>query len=367
MRVLFLIDSLVAGGKERQMIELLKGLKTEPDAVCEVAVLSNVVQYEAFSRLGVPAHFLPRTWRHDLSIVPRLRRVMRRFRPDIVHSWNSMCSIYGAPLALACGAKFVEGSIRSAPANVTLRDTDYFRSRLTRPLAHVVVANSAAGLAAYRVPKGRGVAIHNGFDLSRLEGLPSPDEVRRALGISTQHVVGMVASFSQGKDYDSFFEMARIVGARRNDTTFVAIGDGETRAACARATETDPNIRILGRRDDVESIVNIFSVGVLASNASVHGEGISNAIMEYMALGKPVVATDCGGNDELVDEGRTGFLVADKDVPALVERVSRLLDDRALRGELGERGRGRLREEFGLERMTRRYMDLYRGLLGGRE
>lgn len=365
MRVLHIIDSLAGGGKERQLVELLKGLSSEPDIVCHAAVMSNVIEYEDFFRLEAGTTILPRRSRYDISMFSRVHAVMRSFRPDIVQSWNTMCSVYAVPLAKLVGAKFVDGFVRTVAASRTLRDPDFFRSRFTLPFTDLVIGNSRAGLSSYSIPKAKTMCIYNGFDRARVARLADTETIRRSLKIETEHVVGMVATFSRFKDYDTFFEAARHLCAER-DVTCVAVGAGprfeEYRARLAQ----HPRIRLLGRRDDVESIVNIFSVGVLTSNTDTHGEGISNAIMEYMALGKPVIATDCGGNGELVVEGRTGYLIGSGDVAALTERAQRLLDDPALARRLGKEGRERIHNEFSLERMTSDYVRLYRELAAQR-
>lgn len=366
MRVLHIINSLVAGGKERQFVELLKGLSSEPGIVCHAVVMSDVIEYRDFHRLGVGVTILPRRSRYDVSMFSRLHAVMRAFRPEIVQSWNSMCSIFAAPLTRLVGAKFIDGFVRAAAANRTMRDPDFCRSRFTLPLTDIVVSNSHAGLRAYSIPSTKGVCIHNGFDPARLAGSTDAGMVRGALGITTEYVVGMVAAFSRFKDYDTFLETASLMTNSRDDVTFVAVGTGERfEEYAARFPSGEyPRILFLGRRSDVESIVSLFTVGVLTSNMEAHGEGISNAIMEYMALGKPVIATDCGGNGELVLEGETGYLIGNRGATALGDRLTVLLDNPALAREMGDRGRRRIGELFGLERMTRSYVDLYRGLLG---
>ncbi len=365
MRVLQVIDSLVSGGKERQFVELLKGLRRESDIACHVVVMSEVIEYEEFHGLDVPTTILPRRRRYDMSIFSRLHAVMRNFRPDIVQSWNSMCSVYAAPLAKIAGAKFVDGFVRAAADNRGLSDPDYFRSRLTLPLTDLVVANSRAGLAAYSIPPRKGMCIYNGFDQSRIAQLTSPEQVRQSLGIETPHIVGMVASFSHFKDYGTYFESARRLCGRRNDVTFLAIGAGPQFGEYQRRFPRVEfaRIRLLGQRADVESIVNSLTVGVLTSNTATHGEGISNAVMECMALGKPVVATDCGGNGELILQGETGYLIAGGDAVGLTDRLEKLLDHAALTRRLGEAGRRRIAELFDLQRMTANYVALYRNLL----
>src|SRR5206468_9919906 len=124
--------------------------------------------------------------------------------------------------------------------------------------------------------------------------------------------------------------------------------------------EYSPRIKFLGKRTDVESIANLFTVGVLATNSRLHGEGISNALMECMALGKPIVATNDGGTPELVLEEQTGFLVPSHDAGVLTDRVLRLLNDRALANQFGIEGRRRVETAFSLDAMCNAYLCLYR-------
>lgn len=362
IRILHVIDSLAAGGKERQLLELLKGLRAGTDVECELAILSKEVHFDELCNLGMNVHFLPRWMRYDPSILLRLLAIMRRFRPHIVHSWNSMCSIYGAPVAKLLGAKFVNGFVRAAPPNLTIRDADYFRGRLTMPLSDIVVANSMAGLRAYAIPAKKSRCIYNGFDLGRTVNLTPPEKVRQALAIETKNIVGMVGSFTRYKDYDTFFRAAFDIVALRDDTTFVAIGDGPNlpRFGSLLTALGNSRIRLLGRRRDVEDIVNTFTVGVLMSSL---GEANSNALMEYMALGKPVIATDCAGNRELIGGGSSGYLISGNDAAVLTRHVINLLDDPVLAARLGDSGRRRISEHFNLEHMTESYVRLYGELL----
>jgi glycosyltransferase involved in cell wall biosynthesis len=325
--------------------------------------MSEIVKFDAFRHLGIETWTLVRRARYDPATVPRLYRILRSFKPEIVHSWNSMCTVIGAPLAKMMGARFVDGSVRAAPPGLSLRNPDYFRSRLTLPLVAKVIANSSAGLAVYRIPADRGVCIRNGFDFARASP-GEPGEIKRQLGVVTKYVVGMIASFSEKKDYATFLEMARRVTAVRDDVTFLAVGTGKKLSSFQTAfpAKSFPRISFLGSRSDVEEIASIFTVGVLTTNADVHGEGIPNALMECMALGKPVVATDCGGTRELVD-GQSGILVGSRDVGALTYHVLRLLDRPELAEAFGSAGRRKIREEFSLQRMTREHLDLYTDLL----
>jgi glycosyltransferase involved in cell wall biosynthesis len=273
-----------------------------------------------------------------------------------------MCSIYAAPVAKLRGTPFINGFVRDAPPHMTRWNKIYLRGKLTIPFSDIVVANSRAGLAAYHIPERKGVCIYNGFNPERLFNLTNEAELRTILGITTPHIVGMVANFTPRKDYSTFIEMACRICHQRDDVTFLAVGTGETlrRVRDSVPSEHSLRIKLLGQRKDVESIANLFTVGVLVSNSLLHGEGISNAITECMALGKPIVATSDGGTPELVLEGQTGFLVPSHDAGMLTDRVLRLLGDRKLANEFGREGRRRIETAFSLDAMTNAYLCLYR-------
>ncbi|MCB0587597.1 MAG: glycosyltransferase, partial [Phaeodactylibacter sp.] len=143
-----------------------------------------------------------------------------------------------------------------------------------------------------------------------------------------------------------------------------AIGDGPLWKECAAMVPARFSNRIIlpGLRRDVESIIQAFDVGVLATNSLVHGEGISNSILEYMALGKPVVATDGGGTPEIVENGRTGLLVSPLNPEEMAEKIAYLLDHPEKAREMGQEGRRIIETEFTISRMTERYIDIYKSM-----
>jgi glycosyltransferase involved in cell wall biosynthesis len=364
MRILHFTESLRRGGKERQIVELLKGLSPHHDIKSFVAVTDeDKVRYE-IDREYAQIIQLVRRGKKDLRLFKSLYELVSDLRIDIIHSWSSMCSIYAAPVAKLCGTIFVNGFVRDAPPHMTLWNKNYSRGKLTIPFSDIVVANSRAGLAAYRVPERKGVCIYNGFNHERVFDLTDQAELRSRLGITTPHIVGMVANFTPNKDYPVFVEMACRICDLRDDVTFIAVGDGETLLQVRDSVppEHSRRIQFLGQRKDVERIANLFTVGVLATNSRVHGEGISNAITECMALGKPIVATNEGGTPELVLEGQTGFLVPSHDAGALTDRVLKLLNSAELASEFGMKGRRRIETAFSLDTMTNAYLCLYRGL-----
>ena len=357
MKILFLIDGLGLGGKERQVIELLKGLTKRNNIKLRLVILSNNVHYSNIKDVNLTTYFIDRQVRKDPTVFVTLYKICKDFQPDIIHSWESMCSVYAMPLANIFGAKFINGMIRFAPAKVKRFGRLWARAKFTFPWSDIILANSYAGLKSFNVPKQKGHCIHNGFDLSRIRDLEASEVIRNKFKIHTPKVVGMVARFHARKDFETFVLSAKQILQKRKDVTFLAIGDGRTLRKCMDLVngEFPDNIKFLGRQNDVESIVNIFDVAVLASYA----EGISNSIMEYMSLAKPVVATNHGGTGEIVVDKVTGFLVEPKNVEEMAAKIEFLLDDEETTKGMGNAGRERVVKEFGLEKMTERYVELY--------
>jgi glycosyltransferase involved in cell wall biosynthesis len=356
MRIMFVADTLGSGGKERQLVELLKGLDRRDDVSWCLCLLSSNVHYSDARSLKGEVRTIVRKFRYDPTVFPKLYSAFREFRPDLVQSWELMCSVYAQPVAKLLGLKFVS-MIRNAPEKIPIMSSTWLRSRLTFPFSDMVIANSRAGLEAYRI-SGESRCIHNGFDFNRLVNLESKEDMCRRFGIRGGRIVGMVGKFHPKKDNATFIQAAINVCKDREDVTFVAVGDGVNLERCRQMVDSGLHSRILfvGKQEHVESIVNIFDIGVLATFT----EGISNSIMEYMALAKPVIATDGGGTSELVENNQTGFLVPVRDPQAMADRIIHLLDHPEEASAMGKEGRRKMETSFNLARMAHDFVQAYR-------
>lgn len=365
LKILLLNNSLVKGGKERRLIELLKGLKQKNDVSMQLVLFSKVIDYPEIHKLDIPLHILERKPKKDPRVFYRLLKICYRFRPHIIHSWSSMATIFAVPSAKLLNIKLINGNIADAPKNLKIWEHRMLHAKISFPFSDVVIANCKAGLEAYAAPKSKGIYIHNGFDFNRVSTLKSKEEIREQLQIPEGKVVGMIAAFSDRKDYRTFLQAAFNTLSQRNDVSFVAVGDGPSRRDYEALVPSEFGDRLIftGLRNDVESIINIFDIGVLSTNSEIHGEGISNAIMEYMVLGKPVVATSGGGTDEIVIDGVTGFLIPPKSPDFMSRKIGYLLDNPELARAQGKAGQQRIYDHFGLDKMTESYYQLYRGLI----
>lgn len=359
MKVLFTIDTLGSGGKERRLTELIKALQGNKYLTIELVVMSNVIHYDEIIKMDLRIHKLIRRTKKDPCVFFRFYNIIKTIAPDIVHCWDSMTAIYVAPVCYLLKCKFVNGMVIDSPVKFFF-NKHWWRGRLTFPLSDVVVGNSEAGLSAYRVPLRKRALIYNGFNFNRTLNITDKIELRKSLKIETDYVVGMVARFSSMKDYATYFHAAYLVLEKRKDVTFLAIGaETDSDAALSLVANTNPLlIKLLGERLDIEALINILDIGILATFT----EGISNSILEYMAFGKPVVASGGGGNTEIIVNEETGFLLTTGDAFTMAGKIELLLSNSDLRRSMGDAGKARVVTHFSIARMVNDYIHLYQKL-----
>lgn len=361
MKLLFCIDCLTAGGKERRLSELIKFLTLKEDMQVELIIMRKDVHYKEVFELGIKIHYLIRKTKKDISVFNKFYNICKVYRPDIVHAWDSMTTIYAIPACQLLNIKFINGIIVNAPQKNKLFDTNWIRAKLTFPFSNIIIGNSKAGMAAYGAPKRKSHFIYNGFNFDRINNIIPEQAIRENLKIKTKYLVGMVATFSEYKDYKTYFNAAQLVLSKRNDITFLAIG-GKTDSDEARSCVSDKyadHFRYLGMRSDVESLVSAMDICIL----STFSEGISNSILEYMALGKPVIATSGGGTVEIVEDQKTGFLIGLSNPDELAEKIEILLNDEELRNKMGLAGKERIRDFFSIEKMVEKYIAICKNSL----
>ena len=214
------------------------------------------------------------------------------------------------------------------------------------------------------VPEHKLHLIYNGVRMS--EEPATPSEARQQLGIDPQaFVMCIVANLMPYKGHVDLIAALTQIG-NRLPQPWLLLGagrDGGSLAEISRAIEASGlkgNVRLLGERRDVPQLLAASDIGVLAP---IRNEGFSNAILESMAAGLPMVVTDVGGNAEAVSHGKTGIVVRAADPGALGAAILRLANDTELRQSMGASAKARVAEEFSLEESTARYLTLYEDLL----
>jgi len=366
MRVLMVRDSFPNGGAERQLALLATSLPAGVDV--RVWGLGGGPYVSVLRDLGLSVDLSARGWRFDPSPVADLWRLVRSWRPDVVHTWQWMSAAAALPVAAACGVPVVDGTIRNATVNPRF----VVPRRAAMRASRLVVANSRAGLRAWQVDGEKGRVVHNGFDpgrLARLEAGARPS--RDHGGESRPFTVVMTGRMEPAKDFTSFIAAARLLTASEDESSwrFVCAGGGGDRerlAGMAAPLVRAGRLSIVDAGLEALELVRGADVGVLLTNNAVHAEGCSNSLLEYMACSLPVVCTDSGGNREVVEDGVTGFVVPPGDPQAVARALRRLREDEELRRGMGERGRERLERLFTVPRMVHLWTGIYDEVAGSR-
>ncbi len=353
MKILFFIESLHAGGKERRLVELIKGLSTDSTVTMHLVLTKENIHYKDILNTNIKIHYLLRDSKKDIFLFFKFLKIVKKIRPDIIHVWGNMVAIYAIPSSVFLRIPMINNQIADAPSHFTKR---FLNHKLSFPFSHLIIANSYAGIRAYNAPKNKSKVVYNGFDFNRLKNLSSPEKIRAKFNINSEIVVGMVASFSDKKDYKSYIQAANIILKKDRRICFLCIGAGDSKESEQLVpTDNKNHVLFLGKQHNVESIMNVCDIGVL----STYTEGISNALLEFSALGKPVVTNYGGGNDELVADGITGYLVNQKSPDQLATRINELILDENKRRLFGARGKKSVQEMFSISKMIENFKNVY--------
>jgi glycosyltransferase involved in cell wall biosynthesis len=225
----------------------------------------------------------------------------------------------------------------------------------------IILSNSHAGLKAYKVNSPKAKVIWNGVNLDRFQGKYDITKVKEEFGVKTDLMIVMVAAFTVYKDYNLFLDIAIELAKTRNDVTLVAVGDGPELEGIQQRIKGEMigNVILTGSQRNVERIIAASDIGLLCT----YSEGISNSIIEYMALGKPVISTDIsGGSKELIIEGETGFCVG-RNAEKIAGSINLLLNNPVLKESMGNKGMERIGSYFSISRMGEEFIRVYQGVI----
>jgi L-malate glycosyltransferase len=365
MNIMYVINSLTLGGAERQLVELLKGLDRKsynPYLVCfkRCDGFTNDVK-----QLGIPILYAERHWRFDPFVLIKLLRIIKEYRIDLIHTYLPLAGIYGALSASLTRIPICNSGIRES-AKPTLYQQILLDTSFS--LSDVIVANSEVGRRVFQRRHNHKLrVVYNGVDFLRFcrptDALGKKSELNLA---RFDKIVSIVTRLEPVKNPLMIIKIASIVIEEEPNTAFVIIGDGTLKAEMEDVIKREVmhrNVFLLGFRNDVEEILQITDVGVLTSNR----EGLPNAVIEMLASGVPVVATDCEGTREVLDEGQTGFFVKVGDDYRAAQCILKLLRDETLRHSLGLKGKDVVFNKFTLAKMVKKIESIYFDLLESRK
>ncbi|HEY8768309.1 MAG TPA: glycosyltransferase [Dehalococcoidia bacterium] len=374
LTVLLLVNDLRIGGAERQLAELARGLDQERFRVI-VATLYAGQPFENDVRdcAGVELRSLNqlgnRLGKFDFLTLFKLVRLLRREKVDIIQPFLTPATAFGMLAAIIARTPVKIVSERcGVRLNTHLGNKLYrfFEDRLTR-FADAVVPHSEAGR---RYVRSRGIAsekvrvIYNGVAPERVNTtLAERQAIRAEYGVLDESwLIGIAASLTPANDHASFLQAASIVRAEVPGTKFLLAGDGPLRAELMRRAAVlglNGSVIFAGHQMRVAPYIGAMDVAVLSS---CDHEGCSNFLLEAMGLGRSIVTTDAGGNEELFPSGEAGLIVPPSNPLILAHAILEIMRHPDAAEQMQRRSREIFRQRFTLATMIAEYEDLYADL-----
>ncbi len=291
----------------------------------------------------------------------RINKYYHQVKPDIVFSFSTLMSHISLIIRLYNSLNFrlINGSIRNAP------NAFNFYLKFERVLYNFykeVVANSNAGLLVYRQKNKMGrFVLHNGLDLKRVP-VQRKIIMKNELGLLDSFTVTMVASMGASKDQNTFIRSAKIILEIDDSVQFYLIGEGSMRPhyeAQVKSLGIGKNVFFTGVINNVEEYLKASDLSVLMST---NAEGFPNVVMESMACGTPVLATDSGGTKELLIHGVNGFLINPGDYKTLAERIVFLKNNVDVLERFRKNGISIVNNKFNTDEMINKFVEILDGV-----
>ena len=364
IRILQVIATLDPAGTERQMTHLCRRLDRRKFSVAVCCLTRGGLLEHDLRQADIPVHILNKRGRWDFRVLWKLFRLMREFRPHIVHSWLPTANTLGRPAALFARVPVLIASERAA--DVWKGPLRRLADRLLAPITDGILTNAEAVKRFLThdvgLPQDKVSIVRNGMDFGEFSeaverGASTPlPEAREAF------LIGTVGRLEPQKGMAYLIEAFAQLPDSAHPKQLWIVGAGLEERSLRRQAETAgvaDRVHFLGARDDVPALMTRFDLFVLPSL----WEGLPNVVLEAMAARRAVVATAVDGTPEAVADGETGLLVPPKNPQALATAMESLIKDSEKRTAYGEAGRQRVERVFGMDRMVAETEDIYRRLL----
>ena len=364
LRVCQIIPTLVQGGAEKQMSLLARYLNSDEFESHVVVLTHSGVLEDELRVSGVNLHFIEKRGKLDVGAYRRLKRKLREIKPDVVHTWLFAANSYGRQAAKSVGVPVIIAGERCVDPW-----KQWWHHRIDRHLLKStarMTTNTNAVVDFYQkqgIPSDRFTVIPNAVvkESGADRRLARDDFFERLKLEPRKHIIGAVGRLWKQKGYQDLIWAAELIRAVNEDAWFVIVGDGPEREQLQKFRDQIDGqhiVKFLGHRSDAAELMQCFDV---LWNGSLY-EGQSNTILEAMATGVPVLASDIPGNRDLIENERTGILYPLGDVETLSRQTLVLLQNESTRIELGDNAKHRIQEDFSLAKMVNRYSQLYREL-----
>jgi glycosyltransferase involved in cell wall biosynthesis len=376
-RVTYIIDHLhnIAAGGEQALLRIIRHLARDRFQPSVVTFNVKPRTVEILREIQCPLHVFPirRTYGWTgIKAAAQIGKLLASEQPDIVHTFFESSNTWGSVVAkLSCNPLLItsrrdKGLLRSTKHQLAYKLVNSFTDRV------LTVSKEVSDLCVQQeaMRPDKVSIVYNGVDLDRVDRASSNAGLRKELGLQDfSQLVVTVANIRRVKGLDVFIRAAASLRSRFPSAGFVIAGwPNEPQyfaelKQLAKDLGIQDNVRFLGEVENVFPLLKQSNVFCLLSRS----EGFSNALLEAMACQLPCVATRVGGNPEVIDDGRNGFLIPTEDAEAAAHRIAVLLESDSLAHQMGREARSTIESKFTVKNMMDQLTDLYTSLLKSRQ
>lgn len=371
IKIAYIIDKLTGdlGGTENQLIKIINGLNNNGRFQIHLICFDDSVWFQAnasvfkcnsivikinkFKNLSTYLNFL------------KLIRFLQDYKPDVVHTFFPVGNIVGVLAARLAGINNIISSRRDY--GEWMNRHYLFATRFANKFAKNIIANSnqvkELTERKEKINNGKVKVILNGIDTGIFNDINHDNALKKRLNISENtKVVGIVANIKPVKNYNIFLKAAKEVLRIRDDVSFLIVGDGPMREEIEKFGHTlhiSEKLHFAGAQKNIVPYLSIMDVGINCSKR----EGLSNAIMEYMATGVPCIVSNVGGNPDLITHNFNGYIFEFDDYKTLASLILKLLEENETRDKFIRNAQEKIVKEMSLDTMLTNYKILYKTLV----
>jgi glycosyltransferase involved in cell wall biosynthesis len=364
IKILHLITSLEVGGEQHVMLTSIRGLSKRNFRILVCSVMDKIPMSGQFEQIGAPVHSLGLRGKYDPRVYWRLWRLLRRERPDILHTHLIHANLLGRIIGRLAGVPAIVAS------EVTVgrpRRLGTIANRLTNRLVDRIETNALAVQRwlheTYRTPLDKILVIPSGVETGTVATVTEAAELKKSLGISRDdRVVVYVGRLEKEKGVEFGVRAFVEIADEFPEVRLVVAGEGRERESLdniAYSSGYTDRIDLIGHTDEIPALMAIADVVLLPSLT----EGLSQVILEAMVASRAVVATRVGGSAEVVEDGKTGFIVPARNASDLADALRRILGNVSLSQRMGQAGRRRVETEYSQEKYLDRLSAMYAELI----
>lgn len=349
-------------GGEQQTVFLTKGLIKLGHKVAIVCQPESPLALKA-KQEQIETYEIKMRGEADVIAILKLAFLLNQNSYDVVHMHTSHAHTLGVLAVLLSGVRAKKVVSRRVDFSIRKHYTSHLKY-LWGVDRYIAVSGAIKDvLIKDGIPSEKIAVAHSGVDLSRFNGI-SGSYLKQEFGVNpSTFVVGNVAHLADHKGHEYLIKAIPLVLKEFPDVKFFIVGDGELRGylkGLASKLNLNDRLTFTGFRKDVPQFLEFFDLFVLASHS---GEGTCNAVLEALAMRKPVVATASGGTPEVIEDGVNGVLVPARNPELLAAGIISIIRDRDRAKKMGENGRQTVKARFSVEKMVSETVGVYRELL----